>query len=340
MKQLIDNSHRIGWLDISKGIGIILVVYGHVVHDIGIDQATTTGKILSASDLFIYSFHMPLFFFIAGCLLKKQIGKKSIYYILINKLSTLLYPYIIWSLIQGCVEMYMFRHSATPVTLHEIGSLFWAPRAHFWFLYILFFMAVLTTVLEKVVRRYSLLLQYLICFFFVIFPIPLAGFSVFYIYFVVGFCLSDFFLKWTPKVNAKQVCLGFSILLLYEFLLLSNLEYSYKLQYILAPAGIFSVFLLSHYLNNNISKTKGNSLLVRYLSFLGTHSLVIYLSHVLVYKALFVVLGSVGIGNKLTLLFSGSLIGFILPPYLYKHAKHLKSGCLFDGRELMKCIRK
>lgn len=45
---------RLSWLDVLKGIGIILVVMGHIY---------------SNSIIFnwLYSFHMPLFFFAAGC---------------------------------------------------------------------------------------------------------------------------------------------------------------------------------------------------------------------------------------------------------------------------------
>jgi peptidoglycan/LPS O-acetylase OafA/YrhL len=44
---------RLGWLDAAKGLGIILVVIGHV---------WTRGPVRDA----IYAFHMPLFFIAAG----------------------------------------------------------------------------------------------------------------------------------------------------------------------------------------------------------------------------------------------------------------------------------
>jgi fucose 4-O-acetylase-like acetyltransferase len=44
---------RIAWIDILKGIGILLVVFGHITPD---------GTVKT----FIYSFHMPLFFFVSG----------------------------------------------------------------------------------------------------------------------------------------------------------------------------------------------------------------------------------------------------------------------------------
>ena len=50
-----DEQKRIEWVDIAKGIGMILVVYGH----------TSIPKFLSN---WIWSFHMPMFFIIAGML--------------------------------------------------------------------------------------------------------------------------------------------------------------------------------------------------------------------------------------------------------------------------------
>jgi len=44
---------RIAWIDILKGIGILLVVFGHITPD-------------GTAKTFIYSFHMPLFFFVSG----------------------------------------------------------------------------------------------------------------------------------------------------------------------------------------------------------------------------------------------------------------------------------
>ena len=49
-------SNRIVWIDIAKGLGIILVIAGHLFR---YDSYIST---------VIFSFHMPLFFFFAGML--------------------------------------------------------------------------------------------------------------------------------------------------------------------------------------------------------------------------------------------------------------------------------
>lgn len=53
---------RLHWLDYSKAIGMYLVVLGHVIKD--------NSQLLK---VIIYSFHMPLFFFLSGFLHKLRI---------------------------------------------------------------------------------------------------------------------------------------------------------------------------------------------------------------------------------------------------------------------------
>ena len=48
------NPNRIAWVDVAKGIAILLVIIGHTVN------------FGSATRNFIFSFHMPLFFILSG----------------------------------------------------------------------------------------------------------------------------------------------------------------------------------------------------------------------------------------------------------------------------------
>lgn len=63
----IDSNNRIAWVDIAKGIGIVLVLIGHISQNKNLHY-------------FIYSFHMPLFFIISGYLYSEKeqyVRKKS-----------------------------------------------------------------------------------------------------------------------------------------------------------------------------------------------------------------------------------------------------------------------
>lgn len=78
-------SKRENWVDIAKGIGIVLVVMGHaccpkIPHGI------------------IYSFHMPLFFFLSGFFISRQC-KNDFYTYLKKNIKSLLLPYFYFNLI-------------------------------------------------------------------------------------------------------------------------------------------------------------------------------------------------------------------------------------------------
>lgn len=70
---------RIHWVDALKVIGMFLVVWGHFLN----------GSLIK---VLIYSFHVPLFFFLSGFLCSKQIDRAK-------RTKVLLYPYLGWTLV-------------------------------------------------------------------------------------------------------------------------------------------------------------------------------------------------------------------------------------------------
>ncbi|HKR91678.1 acyltransferase family protein, partial [Novosphingobium sp.] len=55
---------RVEWLDVARGIGIILVVMGHAERGL-VNAHIATGQAWPTFDLAIYTFHMPLFMLLA-----------------------------------------------------------------------------------------------------------------------------------------------------------------------------------------------------------------------------------------------------------------------------------
>lgn len=78
----MNRENRIFWVDITKGILIILIVLGHVFKD-GIIR------------MCIFSFHVPAFFFLSGYCYKKYPNKEF----LARKLKTIVVPYIVFSIL-------------------------------------------------------------------------------------------------------------------------------------------------------------------------------------------------------------------------------------------------
>ncbi len=106
MKQ---DSNRINWIDMAKGYGIIAVFIGHMVQN-------------SPLGLFVYSFHLPLFFFISGYLFKEGDGLGVF---LKKKCRSILLPYFtLGLLVVFCDAFYPLffsgRHFSTRHLLLEL----------------------------------------------------------------------------------------------------------------------------------------------------------------------------------------------------------------------------
>ena len=91
----MQNTKRLEYVDIMRGIAITLVVAGHVIQFNGIPTNNSTFE-------FIYSFHMPLFFAISGYIIQKvtkieswqQYGK-----FLKKKIIAIAVPFLVWTLL-------------------------------------------------------------------------------------------------------------------------------------------------------------------------------------------------------------------------------------------------
>ena len=129
-------------IDIAKGIGILLVVFGHnwiVSH-----QAGTLYQV-------IFSFHMPLFFFLSGVFLTPDRGWSQN---IRQKADSLLKPYFVVLLVLAVYYMVPMRHFSPD---YFIGLLFatgqsilWIPL---WFLPNLFLAQLIAIMLLKLFPR-------------------------------------------------------------------------------------------------------------------------------------------------------------------------------------------
>jgi len=90
-------ANRIHWIDICRGIGIILVLYGHLF-------------VSDKNNYLIFAFHMPLFFFISG-LVFKTVTNKSLLSLAFKFAKQLLIPYYIFA-----VMTYLFTFVSQAVS--------------------------------------------------------------------------------------------------------------------------------------------------------------------------------------------------------------------------------
>ena len=96
------NASRIVWIDVARGIGILLVVVGHTLRGLVSARIVDSSSTTQFVDRLIYSFHMPLFFVLAALFVNRQ--AKSPRAILTAKVRTLVYPYFVWSILSVLLQ--------------------------------------------------------------------------------------------------------------------------------------------------------------------------------------------------------------------------------------------
>ena len=143
---------RSATIDAAKGIAIVLVVYGHCLRGLTVAGLIDDRSWLQVTDYVIYSFHMPLFFFVSGLFVRASMARGAMHFWR-GKVLTILYPYVLWSLLQGSVQIALAGSGVTNRTLplSALFEIFWAPISPFWFLYALFF-ALLAAYLTRLSR--------------------------------------------------------------------------------------------------------------------------------------------------------------------------------------------
>ncbi|WP_263381936.1 acyltransferase family protein [Granulicella arctica] len=90
-------------VDIVKGLAITLVVFGHTAQGM-YHRRWWTGRSMHLFDLFIYSFHMPIFFFVAGLFLTGSLQRRGPANFILDRSKTILYPYVLWVVVSASIE--------------------------------------------------------------------------------------------------------------------------------------------------------------------------------------------------------------------------------------------
>jgi fucose 4-O-acetylase-like acetyltransferase len=151
----ITSGMRSQLVDIVKGAAIILVAYGHTAQGV-VHRGWWTVRGADFSRSLIYSFHMPAFFFIAGLFVRGSISRRGARGVAVEKWKTILYPYLLFSLIFAAVQPLVgrFEFRAAPFQW-KVFLLHLVDGDASWFLFVLFFcfmLALLTSRLPNWLR--------------------------------------------------------------------------------------------------------------------------------------------------------------------------------------------
>lgn len=326
------NISRIEWVDAAKGIGIILVVYAHVARGLN-KSGLYDDNSFAIVDSIIYSFHMPLFFFLSGIFYLHTMERRGFTGTMASKLNTIIYPYIIWSLIQGFIEVQLSAYTNGTVEYSDLFAILWQPRAHFWFLYTLFFMFIAISIIlipyfRNIVSARTALFGGLVITLAIYLNrqhspdvFALTSVSRNAVIFMAGIVFSTIALNNTNARSIGLVSTITFILLSYTISVAHAIPSNDLWKLSLAFSGLLAVIYTCKIIPDSIDKP---------LAFIGKYSMIIYLLHILFGSGVRIVLSKgFGIDSSFLHLILGTTIGLIGPIVFYLLVKNTMLISLF-----------
>lgn len=230
------------------------------------------------------------------------------------KFDTIIYPYIIWSILQGSVEAALASHTNGGLTFTEVFQFAWEPRAQFWFLYALFSIFLLCSLTFQLRGK---LFPYIYITIFVLLYVfkenaPKTFILEFIysncIFFVLGiyfYVIKDWFYKYSVLLS-----INFGIAFVtFQYVFHSIMGQSYE------SGGTAALFLALTSIAFIVAFSMSiSNLTIRLLSLIGESSMSIYLMHILAGSGARIILDKVfGIESVIIHLVVGTLVGIFAP---------------------------
>ena len=327
---------RLEWVEYAKGIAIILVVYRHIL--IGVERSGLDVALwLKNANEVVYSFRMPLFFVLSGIFAARSIKKRSNIDFFKNKLSTIMYPYFIWGIIQISIQLILSKYTNADRSAIDFLYLLVHPRAidQLWYLYALFNVSILFLLLYSILKLHDNLILFISIILFglstLVKEYSLIHDTCYYlIFFVIGHFASHYLLNkknYRLYDSYKPFFFLFPFFWITQLYWLENRDMNLYIFGFIALLGTAFVFSISFIL------AKNSTLLFRPIQLAGRYSLQIYLMHLLVVSSVRMFLVNVvGIQEPIIILLIGWILGCILPIIIYNLLKKTVLKVLFEPK--------
>ena len=261
-------AERLSWLDVLKRIGIILVAIGHIYSNRTVFN-------------WLYSFHMPLFFFAAGWVYKE----KTVLTDIKRRIQTIVIPYfsfgflvlVYWQVIER-----RFRDSDMSF-MDSLFGLFSGCydnldfNIHLWFLPCFFVTVVLFNILVNLGgKKIAYIVSALMSVIYIVLPMPELFWGINRVFKYIGFYAVGVLLaERETKIVDRKIGAGVIVLVLFIvnfFLSYHNLTTGI-MWFVTALIGVAAMILISQVINEN-----------RVLQYFGRISLIVLCIHGPVYR--------------------------------------------------------
>lgn len=334
--EIIGNSQntfqRVAWVDFSKGICIILVVLLNTTY--GVEKSTGLVTVFHSFNEWAQPFRMPDFFFIAGLFLMRRVDRPWRSF-LDTKVAHFAYFYVIWMSIWYVVRLpqYIGEMGLENALLLYLKN-FIEPLGSLWFIYMLsvFF------VVAKLLKSFPVWLVFISAALLHVAQIDsgwrvIDEFSSRFVFFYAGFAFAPYAFVMAQNLSAqKGACLitGLTIwAVLNSWLVTGEFAQILGMSLVLGFIGTGAVITTGVLLSKS---WLGNP--VRYL---GSSTLIVFLSYFLFSVATRIILLKTGFIDDVSLIvIVASLAGIIGPVVAYFLVKNTPLAFLYERPEAFK----
>lgn len=147
----METTKRNNYIDILKGICIVLVIFGHCIQ-YGSGASFRSNSLYFENVVFklIYSFHMPLFIMISGYLFGYSTTKYSIKLNIIKKLRSLVVPIVAWTTVITTIDLCSYAILEQEIIIADIAKRY-VKNVLFeiWFLWAVLFCSITTLLIKR-----------------------------------------------------------------------------------------------------------------------------------------------------------------------------------------------
>jgi len=304
--QATSGSKRLEWLDAARGIGIILVVAGHVERGLA---AAGIGDHWAWFDFVIYSFHMPLFIFLAGvnAVIPLARGRRSF---LRGRVEGVAYPYLLWATVTYCI-WHLVNGAGEPFGVADISRhLALSPPSPFWFLYALLVFSCCYAIVGNSRAIFIPVVGMFVLGEFYRNDIILHQLLHFPLYFFAGVHLSGWVKAWPGQSRIAWSGAAICLLAVTDAIVgpLTGMNFNSVFLLPAAMAGIAAILLISMSL-------RGATL--AWMARLGAASMAIYVTHLFFTAATRLLMVQLHVPQLVVLYAPAGVIAGVAGPYLF-----------------------
>lgn len=316
---------REAWIDQTRGLGIVLVVFGHLwrgLYDAGL---LPQGRMFEVVDRLIYSFHMPLFFVLAGLFFERALLRMPVTSFVRSRAIRLLYPFLLWTYIFAAFKVCAGSLANDSLQWKDMFFSPLPPKWHFWFLWSLFLIEIAALGLKAVLiapQARTLVWLMTLSFFVVLYFAPigtgpwvpmLIGAVHNAPFFALGVMISRVGLPGRGLFAIAMAVIAFAAM---EWLALDE-PHSHAVALIVGSVASIAVCVLV----SGVSRAFGSSRILEVIGYLGRLSMPIYLSHTIFSAGARIALQQAGTTNMALHILAALALGLLGPVLLFLAAQ-------------------